>query len=194
MITAKKTVLNFMRAHINCNMKFDKTAFIFCLAGFLFTVAFGALSHFIYQWSGRNRIAALFFPVNESTWEHLKLVFFPAFLYFAVAAVVTGKRYSAAAFLCVLMAAALIVAIFYSYTAIVGKSYVIADILTFVVAVFAGYVVAYFVLTSDINSALNNVSLAGIAAIVVLCFCFTYFTPQCFLFRDPVSGGYGIAQ
>lgn len=33
--------------------------------------------HFLYGWLGENRIVGLFFPINESIWEHLKLVFFP---------------------------------------------------------------------------------------------------------------------
>ena len=50
------------------------------LAGFLWTVAAGTLLHFVYDWSGGNQIAAAFSGVNESTWEHMKLLFFPLFL------------------------------------------------------------------------------------------------------------------
>ena len=42
-------------------------AVIFCLAGFLFVSAFGALSHFFYEWSGKKKSAALLFAANEST-------------------------------------------------------------------------------------------------------------------------------
>ncbi len=50
--------------------KIEITAFIAaCILGVLF--------HFVYDWTGKNPAAAAFFPVNESTWEHLKLVFFP---------------------------------------------------------------------------------------------------------------------
>ena len=34
----------------------------------------GTLLHFTYRWSGRNPLIA---PVNESVWEHMKLLFFP---------------------------------------------------------------------------------------------------------------------
>ena len=46
-----------------------------------FVLITGTLSHFIYEWSGNNFIVGFFFPVNESTWEHMKLVFFPMFLF-----------------------------------------------------------------------------------------------------------------
>ena len=43
----------------------------------IFSIIFGTLLHFLYEWSNENQIIALFSAVNESTWEHLKLVFFP---------------------------------------------------------------------------------------------------------------------
>ena len=54
------------------------------IAGFLVTGALGTLLHFVYEWTGRSRIAAAFSAVNESTWEHMKLLFLP-FLLFTVA-------------------------------------------------------------------------------------------------------------
>jgi hypothetical protein len=44
----------------------------------------GALFHNMYEWSGNNTIVGLFFPVNESVWEHLKLVFYPVLILWAV--------------------------------------------------------------------------------------------------------------
>lgn len=41
----------------------------------------GTLFHFVYDWSGHNAFVALFSPVNESVWEHLKLFFIPAFFF-----------------------------------------------------------------------------------------------------------------
>ena len=43
----------------------------------IFTWILGTILHFLYEWSGDNKIIASFSAVNESTWEHLKLVFFP---------------------------------------------------------------------------------------------------------------------
>ena len=50
------------------------------LAGILFTLTAGILLHFSYEWSMENPFVALFAPVNESVWEHLKLLFFPFLL------------------------------------------------------------------------------------------------------------------
>lgn len=54
---------------------------VFTVIGILFTMILGSLSHFFYGWSGDFFLVGLFSPVNESVWEHLKLLFFPALLF-----------------------------------------------------------------------------------------------------------------
>ena len=44
---------------------------------YLFVVLLGVFLHFAYELSGNNPIVGLFALVNESIWEHLKLIFFP---------------------------------------------------------------------------------------------------------------------
>lgn len=41
---------------------------------------FGALFHNLYSWTGNNIFIGLFFPINESIWEHLKIAFYPLIL------------------------------------------------------------------------------------------------------------------
>lgn len=47
---------------------------------FFFISILGVLLHFTYEWSNDNPAVGLFSAVNESTWEHLKLIFFPMLL------------------------------------------------------------------------------------------------------------------
>ena len=51
------------------------------LWGFLFVSVLGTVLHFLYEWSGENTLAALVSGVNESVWEHMKLLFVPVFLW-----------------------------------------------------------------------------------------------------------------
>lgn len=51
------------------------------IIGILFVLVTGTLSHFLYDWSGQNPVIGLFTPINESVWEHMKLLFFPMLLY-----------------------------------------------------------------------------------------------------------------
>ena len=67
--------------------------FFWELAGFLFTGALGVLLHFLYEWSGGNTLAAAFSAVNESTWEHMKLLFFPMFVFSVFQVCIMGRNY-----------------------------------------------------------------------------------------------------
>ena len=51
------------------------------LLGLGFTSVFGTLLHYLYDWSGSALWLAPFSGVNESTWEHMKLLFWPMFIY-----------------------------------------------------------------------------------------------------------------
>ena len=54
---------------------------VFQFAGFAATSLIGTILHFLYDWLGEAVWIAPFSSVNESTWEHMKLLFWPMFLY-----------------------------------------------------------------------------------------------------------------
>ena len=60
--------------NINMSRKYQQ------IFNFIFISVLGTLLHFTYDWSGQNILVGLFSAVNESTWEHLKLLFFPLLL------------------------------------------------------------------------------------------------------------------
>ena len=94
------------------------------LAGFAFTSIGGTLLHFLYDLTGQSVVAAPFSAVNESTWEHMKLLFFPMFVFALVQSRFFGERPD---FWCVKLAGsaaglALIPVLFYTYNGAIGKS------------------------------------------------------------------------
>lgn len=111
-------------------------------AGIVFVLIAGTFSHFLYEWTNRNFIIGLFTPVNESTWEHMKLIFFPMLLYFYF--IIPGHQKScpciapAAAF-GVLTGTLLIPIIFYTYTGILGYHIFLLDFGTFVLSVLIAF-------------------------------------------------------
>ena len=111
-------------------------------------ILLGFLNHFLYQLSGGAPFVALFCPVNESVWEHLKLIFFPI-LFVSIAEYLRYRpetvRYFHFRFLAVLCAIGATVTLFYTYTGITGKNFLIIDILIFVISILFGfYMDAYF--------------------------------------------------
>ena len=53
----------------------------YTIIGIIFVLITGSFAHFVYGWSNQNHIAGLFTPINESIWEHMKLLFFPMLIY-----------------------------------------------------------------------------------------------------------------
>lgn len=113
----------------------------YIIAGYLFTAVFGTLSHFLYDCSGQNLFIALFAPVNESIWEHMKLSFFPVLLYAFFLSYIRQpeKEFHTlrdSLLLGNFIGTLSIPVIFYTYSGILGRHFLIADILTFLLALF----------------------------------------------------------
>ena len=107
-------------------------------AGIIFTLATGTLLHFTYEWSGENPFVALYSPVSESVWEHLKLLFFP-YLFWSVwkylCKKTEGSTFFYSHFWAVVCGMTSIVVLFYTYTGMIGRSFVFIDILIFFVSI-----------------------------------------------------------
>ena len=124
-------------------MKNLKSALII---GTIFVLITGILSHFVYDWSGQNFIVGFFSPVNESTWEHMKLCFFPMLLYSLFMRRRLKGEYpcvTSALLFGTLLGTFLIPVIFYTYTGILGKNYLPLDIATFILSVILAFAAIY---------------------------------------------------
>ena len=159
----------------------------------------GTLLHFIYEWSGNNVIIASFSAVNESVWEHLKLVFYPMLIlglieYYFVKNI--ANNYIEAKAIGTFTAISFIVISFSTYTGIIGTNFFIIDILIFIISIILGEWTSYKLMKRKNESTIQTKILAGGILIFLLsCFIiFTYVTPQVNLFRDFANGTYGITE
>jgi protein-S-isoprenylcysteine O-methyltransferase Ste14 len=85
------------------------------------------------------------------------------------------------------------VVLYYSYTALLGHGLLIVDIAIFVVAVIAGQLVSYkLLMASPLPEKLNRFVPIALAVLGILFVLFTFYPPHLPLFRDSVTGGYGI--
>lgn len=167
-----------------------------CVCGFLVVCLLGGVSHFFYDWSGENAVAGIFFPANESVWEHMKLVFFPAVVFFAVALPLSPRLHNRiyAAFCATYIAAGFIPVAFYIYTYFAGKSVLAVDIVIFIIGAALGFAVAYRAFTVDNSALLFWLGTVGIAAIMCCYLSLTAFVPDFFLFIDPSDGSSGLQR
>lgn len=110
--------------------------------GVLFVSALGTAAHFFYDWSHQNWLAGLVTPVNESTWEHMKLLFFPMLLYTFLVRLSRRQKepFPYQAFYAGILAGTwLIPVLFYTVSGALGFHSAILDIAIFYVSVLAAF-------------------------------------------------------
>lgn len=165
------------------------------LIGFATTSLCGTVLHFLYDLTGGSVWVAPFSGVNESTWEHMKLLFWPMFIY---AVVQSFSFKEIRCFWCVklkgtLLGLVLIPVLFYTYNGVIGRSPDWINIAIFFVAA----AVAYIYETRQLNDIKRNcraprLSFAPLCIVAVMFIVFTFATPRIGIFKDPVTGTYGI--
>ena len=151
------------------------------IAGKIFVLIAGTLSHFLYGWTGNHFIIGLFAPVSESVWEHMKLVFFPMLFYSLIAIIKLKDCYPAiSSSLCfgLLVGTWLIPVLFYIYTYILGSNILILDIGIFALSTAAAFFTAYK-LTLSCHLKPYTFLLYFAVSILLICFMlFTYSPPK----------------
>ena len=174
-----------------------KRLFFWELAGFLITGALGSLLHFVYAWSGESPAAAVVSAVNESTWEHMKLLFVPLFLFTVVQVCAQGRNYPnllAVRAVSTLTGLILIPVLFYPYTGVLGRHIDWVNIVIFFLADLGLFVLDGWLLRRGRLSAPWQ-QILGLIVLWALAFCFvwcTFHPVELALWRDPVTGGYGV--
>ena len=163
--------------------------------GFAVTSLGGTLLHFLYDRLGEALWIAPFSGVNESTWEHMKLLFWPMFLFAVAQSLFFRKRSD---FFCVklrgiLLGLLLIPVLFYTYNGVVGQSPDWINIAIFFIAAAIAYLYETRLFrVEDRNCPWPRSALGVLLVIAALFAVFTFWPPEIGLFLDPVTGTYGI--
>jgi hypothetical protein len=186
----------------NSNNKLSTRIFRWEMWGILFIVLFGALLHFTFEFSGGWRLLGVISAVNESVWEHLKLVFWPALIWIIIESFFIQRRsqdahpnFMFAKAIGAWIMPLVIVVIFYSYTAFTGDSILAVDLSSFVIAIIIGQIASYKLwVTLKVSKVFNLLGLVMLIIGVLLLAIFTFFPPTAGVFQDPVTGGYGIVK
>jgi len=176
----------------------NKTVLRWELIGIAVIVLLGSALHFVFEWTGYWRPIAWLAAVNESTWEHFKLAFWPGLL-FAVVEYGALKNLTDNFWVgkCVgLFSMPLVIAVlFYGYKAVLGRGYLVADISIFVVAVVVGQMTSYRILTAArMRAAVHRWAVVGLVVMAAAFALFSFYPPRVFLFEDPRVHQYGILE
>jgi len=165
------------------------------LVGIIFIVVVGGMLHFAFDWSGQWQPLALIAAVNESVWEHLKLGFWPALFYSFVEYWYINKstnNFLIAKTTAIYLIPITITVLFYSYTAII-EDMLVADILVFVLAVAVGQLTSYRILSSrQLPKGSHRFAMVALVCLILIFALFTFYPPHLPIFKDPITGAYGI--
>ena len=165
------------------------------LVGFAATSLGGTVLHFLYDWLGEAAWIAPFSGVNESTWEHMKLLFWPMFI-FAIAQSFffrDKKDFWCVKLQGILLGLALIPLLFYTYNGVIGPSPDWLNITIFFISAAVAYIYETKRFQSENARCPSPRSAFAVLAVIALLFViFTFATPEIGIFRDPLTGTYGI--
>ena len=166
------------------------------VGGFVFTSVLGTLLHFLYDICGKSIILAPFSAVNESTWEHMKILFIPMLIFAFIENKFIGNRYPdlfSAKLLGILLGLILIPVLFYSYTGIIGKSIDFINISIFFLVAAVVYYVETLLIKNKATLGINPKIALIIICLIFLTFAITTFIqPDIPLFVDSTTGKSGI--
>ncbi len=168
---------------------------VFSVLGFSFTSVFGSLLHFVYDWTGKCIAVAPFSAVNESIWEHMKLLFYPMFVFGLIGYRLSGEDFGTfwwSAFSGTVAGLLLIPILYYSYTGAFGKNSEWFNIAIFFIAAGIGYYVQIKLLGNEYSFSMGMAGFVIMCVIAVMFIVMTFVQPQLPIFKDPGSGTYGI--
>ncbi len=164
------------------------------LMGFAVTSLCGTLLHFLYDWTGKAAFVAPFSGVNESTWEHMKLLFWPMFIFAIVQSFFFKGRED---FWCVklkgiLLGLVLIPVIFYTYNGVIGQSPDWINVIIFFISASIAYIYEARCLNNGEICINPKLAIFLLCVIAILFVAFTFATPELGIFKDPLTGDFGI--
>ena len=169
------------------------------LLDFIFISALGVLGHFIYDWSGKSSLVGAVSAVNESVWEHMKLLFFPAFVFAMVEVLVFAealRNYFAAKAGALLTGLLSIPLLYYGLNGAFGRTPDYVNIAIFFLAAALTALLSYFLLSWGVLRS-GGMQLLGFLFFWLLALCFILFTyrpPSLPIFLDPTTGLPGIPR
>lgn len=172
-----------------------RTIWTWELFGFALTSFLGTLLHFLYEWLDNAIWIAPFSGVNESTWEHMKLLFWPMLLYavFQIFFFKDSPGFWRIKLRGTLIGLCLIPIIFYTYNGVIGKSPDFINIAIFFVAAALAYLYETKMLKE--NTLKNENQLLALLAFLLIATSFVFFSfapPSLNIFKDPITGAFGI--
>ena len=150
----------------------------------------GTLLHFIYDWSGGNALVGLFGAVNESIWEHLKLLFWPLLFISLYEHYLIYKKqdgFLMARLVSVIIGMVFIVTLYYTVTGVIGKNIDAFNITLYFVSVILTFFISKLLIKNGLfqSPKSNAIALFIFAILAAFFIAFTKYPPRLGIFSEP---------
>lgn len=153
---------------------------------FIVVCLIGVLFHFLYDWSSQNILVGFFTSINESTWEHLKLLFFPMLFVTIFELIFLKKKIQAllpSRTLGILSGMLFIIVTFYTFWGISGKLIDWINISIYIFAVYFAFIMEKcFSQKKKLPD--TSICITILTAFVILFIIFTLHSPGVGIFYD----------
>lgn len=161
---------------------------------FLIYSLIGTALHFLFKLSNNNVAVGIIAAVNESVWEHIKLLLTPIFI-FSFIEFFIGIKHNYFVLLLELLLSIFLIIFFYEIKIKIFKNkYGFLNIISFYITSFIVAMVHYLFRNINIPNSINGISLIMVIVIFIMYLIFTIFPPKHKYFKDPITGTYGINE
>lgn len=175
-----------------------KSFIIWCI----FTILLGVCFHFIYDLLNRPFLIGLFFPVNESIWEHLKLVLLPLTIFGINYSFITRKKNKSLnnfwyyLSISIILSMIIIPTLHYTYHGIFKTVPDFVNIIIYIISIIISFYYLYINLSKEYikqnSKNKNNIGIMIIASLFLIFITLTIYPPRLELFKDPITQTFGI--
>lgn len=154
--------------------------------------------HFVYDFTDGSVLSILFGAVNESVWEHIK-IFAVGYISWAIVELMwlkpSFKKFVVAKTVSLYFLCLAIIVFFYTYNLFTPQPVLWLDITSSFVFVVLSQLISYKLITSEKKIyEYFYIAAALLMMFFVMFFSFTVYPPKIDLFKDPLTGNYGIVK
>ena len=165
----------------------EKNLSLWLFGCFVVATAVGTVLHFLLEWTE----LAIFAPIsamNESTWEHMKILFFPMLFVALAQSRFFISEYPSFWWIKLIgsfVGTLSIPTLFYTINGIFGKTPAWVNVLIFFVSAGLAYFIEWRLFRKSVTWKYSWIAIVVIALIALFFVLFTYFPPDFPIFQDP---------
>lgn len=171
------------------------------IIGCIIAIGLGMFLHFAYDLSYGNSLVGLFAPVNESVWEHLKLIFIPFTLFSLTLYFISKRKFSNMILATVfgnIVGMFTTVVLYYVGLYFFKQNNMIYNIIVLILGIVSAFSILYSAIyNKEFLEETADSTIIGTCTLVLLFAIFalsTYFPIRSELMKDPITKTYGIER